>query len=57
MSLLVFIGVDVSTKLDVVAKADDEVYVLSIIKTYSYFSFAFSVMPKKVELLKILKVM
>ena len=39
-----------------VAKIDDEVYVLSIIKIYSYFSFIFSVVPKKVELLKISKV-
>ena len=47
----------VSTGVDVVAKIDDEVYVLSIIKIYCYFSFAFSVVPKKVELLKISKVM
>ena len=40
-----------------VAKTDDEIYVLSSIKRYSYFSFAFSTVPKKVELLKISKVM
>ena len=31
----------VSTGVDVVAKIDDEVYVLSIIKIYCYFSFVF----------------
>ena len=49
--------VRVSIGVDVVAKIDDEAYVLSIIKVNSYFSFAFSVVPKKVELLKISKVM
>ena len=33
-----------------VPKIDDEVYVLSIIKIYSYFSFVFSVVSKKTEL-------
>ena len=33
----------VSTGVDVVAKTDDEIYVLSSIKIYSYFSFVFSV--------------
>ena len=47
----------VSVEVDIVVKIDDETYVLSIIKIYSYFSFLFSVVPKKVELLKILKVM
>ena len=47
----------VSIEVDVVTKIDDEVYVLSVTKIYSYFSFAFSALPKKVELLKILKVM
>ena len=42
----------VSTGVDVVAKIVDEVYVLSVIKIYGYFSFVFSVVPKKVELLK-----
>ena len=37
------------------AKIVDEFYIL--IKIYSYFSFAFSVVSKKVELLKISKVM
>ena len=46
-----------SIGVDVVAKIDDEVYVLSIIRIYSYFSFVFFVMPKKVELLKISTVM
>ena len=47
----------VSIGVDVVAKIDDEVYVLSIIKVNSYFSLVFSVVLKKVELLKIWKVM
>ena len=38
-------------------KTDDEVYVLSAIKIYSYFSSAFPTVPKKVELLKISKVL
>ena len=40
-----------------VAETDDEIFALSTIKIYSYFSFDFSAMPKKVELLKISKVM
>ena len=49
-----------------VAKIDDEIYVLSIIKdvrelgiikTCSHFSFVFSAVPENVELLKISKVM
>ena len=47
----------VSIGVDVVAKINDEVYVLSIVKIYNYFSFVFSVVPKKVEFLKILKMM
>ena len=39
----------------VVTKTDDKVYVLSIIKTNSYFLFVFSIVPKKVELFKISK--
>ena len=39
-----------------VAKTDDEIYVLSTIKIYSHFSFVFSAVSKKVKLLKILKV-
>ena len=31
----------VSIGVDVIAKVDDEVYVLSIIKIYCYFSFVF----------------
>ena len=52
----VSVGVDVSIGVDVALTTDDEVYVLCIIKICSYFSFVFSVVPKKVELLKILKV-
>ena len=52
----VSVGVDVSIGVDVAVTTNDEVYVLSVIKIYSYFSFAFSVVPKKVELLKMLKV-
>ena len=47
----------VSNGVDVVAKTDDEIYVWNIIKIYSYFSFVLSVVPKKIELLKISKVM
>ena len=43
-------------RVDVAAKTDDEFYVSSTIKIYSYFSF-FSTVPKKVQLLKISKVM
>ena len=46
-----------SIRVSVVAKTDDEVYVSSTIKMYSYFSFVLSTMPKKVQLLKMLKVM
>ena len=46
----------VSIGVDVVAKIN-EVYVFSIIKIYSFFSFVYSVVPKKVKLLKISKVM
>ena len=46
-----------SIRVGVVAKTDDEVYVSSTIKMYSYFSFVFSTVPKKVQLLKISKVM
>ena len=46
----------VSTGVDVVAKTDDEVYVLSIIKIYSYFSFVFYIRLKKIEFLEISKV-
>ena len=41
----------------IIAKTDDEVYVSSTIKMYSYFSFVFSTVLKKVQLLKISKVM
>ena len=47
----------VSIGLDGVSKTRDESYVLSTIKVYSKFSFVFSVVPKKVELLKISKMM
>ena len=46
-----------STGVGVVAKSDDEVYILNTMKVYSYFSFVFYAVPKKVELLKISKVM
>ena len=46
-----------SIRVVVVAETDDEIFALSTIKIYSYFSFDFSAMPKKVELLKISKVM
>ena len=46
-----------SVRVGMVAKTNDEIYVLSTIKTYSYFSFIFCNLSKKVELLKILKVM
>ena len=49
--------VTVSIGVDVVAKTDDDIYVLSIIKIYSYFSFVFFAVSIKVELMKILKVM
>ena len=42
--------------MGMVAKTDDEIYVLSTIKIYSHFSFVFSAVSKKVKLLKILKV-
>ena len=44
-------------KRPVVVKTEDEICVLSNIKIYSYFSFVFSTVSKKVELLKISKVM
>ena len=46
----------VLTGVDVIAKTDDEVYVLIIIKIYSYFSFVFSIRLKKMEFLEISKV-
>ena len=46
-----------SIKVGVVAKTDDQVCVSKTIKMYSYFSFVFSIVPKKVKLLKISKVM
>ena len=42
---------------NVVVKTDNEIYFLNTIKVHSYFLFAFSVVSKKVELLKISKVM
>ena len=44
-------------KRPVVVETEDEICVLSNIKIYSYFSFVFSTVSKKVELLKISKVM
>ena len=46
-----------SFRVAVVAKTDDQIYVFSTAKIYTYFSFVFTTMPKKVELLKILTVM
>ena len=46
-----------SIRISVVAKTDDEIYVLSIMKIYSYFLFVFCIVLKRVELLKIAKVM
>ena len=46
-----------SIRVGVVGKTDDEVYVSSIIKIYSYFLFVFTTVPKRVQLLKISKVM
>ena len=46
-----------SVRIGVVAKNYDELYVLSTMKMYSYLLFVFSTGPKKVELLKISKVM
>ena len=46
-----------STKVGVVSKTDDEVYVSSTIKMFSNFLLVFSTVPKKVQLLKISKVM
>ena len=43
----------VSTGDDVVTKTDDEIYALSVIKIYSFYFFS---VPRKVELLKISKV-
>ena len=45
-----------SVRVDVVAKTDDEVYASCTIKMHSYFSFACSTVPKKVQLWKISKV-
>lgn len=45
----------VSTGVYVVSKTDDEMYVLSIIKIYSYYSFVFSIVPLKIELKRIWK--
>ena len=45
-----------SIRVAVIAKTDDDIYVLSTIKLYSYFLFVFSTVPKKADLLKISKV-
>ena len=45
-----------SIGVGVVAKIGDEIYAFSTIKMYRYFSFVSSTVPKKVELLKISKV-
>ena len=44
-----------SIRVGLVAKTDAEVYVSSTIKMYSYFSFVFSTVAKKIQLLKMLK--
>ena len=46
-----------SIGVDVVVKIVDDIYVLIIIKIYSYFGFVFSIVPKKVDLLKISKIL
>ena len=46
-----------SIRVGVVSKTDDEVYVSSTIKMFSNFLLVFSTVPKKVQLLKISKVM
>ena len=43
--------------VEMVVKTDDEIHVLSIMKDYDYFSFILSALPKKVELLKMSKVL
>ena len=43
------------TGAGVVAKSDDEVYALNTMRTYIYFSFLYSTVPNKVQLLKIPK--
>ena len=45
-----------SLREGVVAKTDDEIYVLSTIKICTYFSLVFSTMPQNVELLNKSKV-
>ena len=45
-----------SIGVGVVTKIGDEIYAFSTIKMYRYFSFVSSTVPKKVELLKISKV-
>ena len=40
-----------------VVKTDDEIHALSIMKVYDNFSFIFSALPKKIELLKMSKVL
>ena len=45
-----------SIRVGAVTETDDKFYVSSTIKMYSYFSYVFSTVPKKVQLLKILKV-
>ena len=47
----------VSTGLNVGPKTVDEMYVLNIMKIYSYFSFVLSVAPLNIELRKTSKVM
>ena len=47
----------ISIRVGVVAQTDDEVYVSITIKMYSYLSFVSSTVLKKVQLLKISKVM
>ena len=46
-----------SIRVGAVAKTDDEIYVLSTIKIYSYFSFVFYTVSKKVELLKLMQLL
>ena len=57
LTLLLSIAVNVSIGVDMVAETNNEVNVLSISKTYCYFSYVLSAVPKKVEFLEISKMM
>ena len=46
-----------SFEVGVFAKTDDEIFVLRIMKIFNYFLLVYSILSKKIELLKISKVM